>query len=122
MKRAPKLNVVAVDELFCPNHCVFVVSADECPGRGDMAIIAGRKGSVLVHLGGCNSADEIHSLMCAAVSACLARRIRSSRLMPRGRALGLFSQALCMIFEALIQWPLLLETASLHDALLSQFW
>jgi hypothetical protein len=39
-----------------------------------------------------------------------------------GRTSGLFSQALCVIFETLLQWRLLLETASLHDALLSQIW
>ena len=45
-----------------------------------MAIIADRKSSVLVHLGGRDAGDENPSLMRAAFSACLARRIKSSRL------------------------------------------
>ena len=31
------------------------------------------------------------------------------------RSHSLFTQALCVIFKALVQWRLLLETASLHD-------
>jgi len=81
---APKLNIVAIDELLCPNDRVFVVSAHERSGRGDMAIVADRKGSVLVHFGGCSPGDESNPLMRAAVSACLARRSKSSRLMPTG--------------------------------------
>jgi hypothetical protein len=49
-----------------------------------MAVIAECVRAVLVHWGGCSPGDEIHSPMRAAVSACLARRIRSSRLIPGG--------------------------------------
>jgi hypothetical protein len=79
---APQFNIVAVYQLLCPDNGIAVSCACERTGGGNMAIIAEYVHAVLVHLGGCNPGDEIHSAMRAEVSACLARRIRSSRLIP----------------------------------------
>jgi len=80
---APQFDVVAVYQLLCPQGCIIVAIAYEGARGLDVPVVAHREDAVLVHLGDCSPGDEIHSLR-AAVSACLARRSRSSRLKPAG--------------------------------------
>ena len=92
---APKLYVAAVYQLPRPNDGFVMAGACDLSRRGKMAVGADDIRAVLVHLGGCDPGDESHSLMRAPVSACLARRISSSRLIPGGNALKSVPSADC---------------------------
>jgi hypothetical protein len=66
---APKLNVVAINELFCPHGSISVAIGYECSEAGDVAVFPDDVSTVLTHLGDASPGEISHSLTREAVSA-----------------------------------------------------
>jgi hypothetical protein len=81
---APKLNVVAINQLFCPHRSISIAIGSECTEAGGVAVFVEDVGAVFAHFGDANPREASHSVICEAVSACRALRIRSLRSIPGG--------------------------------------
>jgi hypothetical protein len=54
---APKLNVVAISQLFCPNSSICIGIAYESSIAGDVPVLPDDVSAVLTHLGDANHGE-----------------------------------------------------------------